>query len=423
MVVMRRLNIKNLKISWPLLINIIGLIVSAILQSRAFMIGFLSAICFVWILKKPVTYRSKIKTRLIIASFFIAVIFLLSYYVKQDSSAGRMLIYKISWQMLKEHWVYGTGLGTFGHAFLNYQADYFAKGKYTIKELLLADNTKHAFNDYLQWVIETGIFGFFLLVTALLLLIFSFSRVIKIYSDHPDLLIIAISLQINILAAASFTHVFEIIYFQLSFIISLSIVTYYIFMLQRKELFLMLLSLSVILLGLNYYRIVIGYRNYKKMDDAKMLYSIGFIHKALQNCEVIYPQLHYDAMFLSLYSDILITSGNSSKALYVLKELLKIDNSYFFHIRLAECCQQTKDLTGAEKEYIIAINMVPNRFISRYKLFQFYCNIGKKEEALTTAYRIFHLPVKIPSEEIKAIKVSVQSELANRNWNDNRGIK
>ncbi len=79
--------------------------------------------------------------------------------VKRDSSLGRLLIYKISFDILKDNYIKGVGVGNYKILYGKYQIDYFKNGQYSTKELLLADNSVNAFNDYLQFFIETGLIG------------------------------------------------------------------------------------------------------------------------------------------------------------------------------------------------------------------------------------------------------------------------
>lgn len=353
-----------------------------------------------------------------VAVSLILIIVFLSYYVKKDSSSGRVLIYKISWSMLADHWPKGSGYGTFPHEYLNYQASYFQKGEYTIKELLLADNTKHAFNDYLQWTVETGLPGLVILVSLLGIIIYIIKRAIAANHHHPALLLIAVSLLLAIGTAACLTHVFDGMYFQLTFTAAIFTILSFAFGYFRKTWVVGCLMISLFFIFTYRNGYLIRYRSYQKFEIAKALYSSGYIREALLSCQKLYPHLSKDVPFLNTYAEILATTG-SKNTLSALKELVLRDNSYFFHIRLADYYLEIKDFRNAEGEYIKAINMVPNRFGSRYKLFQFYCLTAHKKNAKVTAYQLLHLPVKIPSVEIDNIKIAVQNELSFRNWLNN----
>lgn len=95
------------------------------------------------------------------------LIFVALFMLKLDSSLGRVLIYKVSGQMLKDNWLSGFGFGKFYEQYLYYQSAYFEKGYYTTKELILAGNTHYVFNEYWKLVVELGIWIIAPLVASL----------------------------------------------------------------------------------------------------------------------------------------------------------------------------------------------------------------------------------------------------------------
>lgn len=144
---------------FPFVIGILGLLAAVYFQSRALAFGFLFGTFIVYALSNKKSFK------IIASSIFIlfTVLVLLVFFIKSDSSLGRVLIYKISIQIFQDNFLLGIGLGNFQEIYLYQQASYFSKEIYTNKELLLADNTHYAFNDYWQFIIEIGIIGFVIL--------------------------------------------------------------------------------------------------------------------------------------------------------------------------------------------------------------------------------------------------------------------
>ena len=56
-----------------------------------------------------------------------------------------------------------------------------------------------------------------------------------------------------------------------------------------------------------------------------------------------------------------------------------------------------------------SVNSVPNRFVSRDALFEFYLRIGNKMEAKRVGEEILNLPVKIHSEIVNRIKEKIKT--------------
>lgn len=85
---------------------------------------------------------------------------------KLDSVSGRMTIYKVCQNILRDHWLLGVGPSRFGSVFNSYQADYLHQPGISTYKQSLADNTFEAFNILLQLWIEYGLIGL-LIVTGL----------------------------------------------------------------------------------------------------------------------------------------------------------------------------------------------------------------------------------------------------------------
>jgi len=123
---------------------------------------------------------------------------------------GRILIYKIGWNIFENHLNKGIGLGNFKVVYKDYQIDYFKNHPYSIKDLLVADNTQFAFNDYFQFIIETGWVGLtsFVLLSAILYSMVS-QRNENVNRKMGKMELLASFVLTTILVAAAFTHVFE----------------------------------------------------------------------------------------------------------------------------------------------------------------------------------------------------------------------
>ena len=93
---------------------------------------------------------------------------LLLYHQKQNSANGRLLIWKVSCEMIKDKPIFGHGYGAFKVKYMDYQADYFKNNPNSIFAIL-ADNVKHPFNEYIKIAVEFGIIS---LVTVVSLIMF-----------------------------------------------------------------------------------------------------------------------------------------------------------------------------------------------------------------------------------------------------------
>lgn len=86
------------------------------------------------------------------------------YQMKKGSADGRLLMWKITAKAIARQPVTGTGLGGFPAGYAEAQAEYFASGKGTETEKLVAGCPEYAFNEYLHIGLEQGIVGLLVFV-------------------------------------------------------------------------------------------------------------------------------------------------------------------------------------------------------------------------------------------------------------------
>lgn len=79
-----------------------------------------------------------------------------------------MLIWKCSWEMIKENPFLGHGIGSFKANYMDYQATYFRTFS-TSEYAMLADNINHPFNEYILLLVQFGLTG---MITLILFVVF-----------------------------------------------------------------------------------------------------------------------------------------------------------------------------------------------------------------------------------------------------------
>lgn len=107
------------------------------------------------------------------------------YHQKKDSANGRLLIWKVSLEMIKDKPLLGHGNGAFQAKYMDYQAEYF-KNNPNSKFKLLADNVKHPFNEFIKVAVEFGWVGLMVVISLLLLI---FWKIIKSESGNKKLVL------------------------------------------------------------------------------------------------------------------------------------------------------------------------------------------------------------------------------------------
>jgi O-antigen ligase len=169
-----------------LLLFLVGIMLLALILSKSRM-GIISAMLSLAFFF--VTYyglkRDKIKIGWMLV-FVVAVALLYGLWIGlypvferflqiEGDAPGRILVWKDSLNAIKDFPLLGTGFGTFSYVYPLY--------KNSMEQAFVYS---YAHNDYLQLMVETGLIGFALLITALLLLIFNSLRSLKGFSEQGD---------------------------------------------------------------------------------------------------------------------------------------------------------------------------------------------------------------------------------------------
>lgn len=394
----------NRKIILYSLILTVFLIISVIFKSRAFFVGYSVSILSIWIAFGEIKYKS----RLIIFSLSFVLLLLIIFGFKLDSSLGRILVYKISLDIAFNNYLNGIGLGNFGLVYGKYQIEYFQGGNYTISELLLADNTVNAFNDYLELFIESGLVGLAIIASLFIFLVNLIIISFRKNRDRPIGLLLAYSQIVAICTAAIFTHVFKHLFWQILVIFSVGGLIYYCHYIKTKYLIMMTVVISIVIIGFKFRKDVYYYKAYKEMKNARELCKAGMLNESNLVFEKIYPSLKEDVYYLREYSIVLMHTRQFEKAEPILEKLLLKANTSLDYNLLATCYYKNNKLKDAEVNYLKAIYRVPNRFSSRYNLYEFYFLTGQLSKAQKIKEEILRLPVKIASPIIDQIKKKLQ---------------
>lgn len=317
-------------------IPFICLLISAIWGSRAFVTGYLISLLFIYCC----SYNFKLTRRFwqftaLVLSVSVAF---LSFLVKADSSYGRLFIYKICGRIFKNYWVKGVGLDRFKVTYLYYQANYFKAGNYTSKELLLADNTYYAFNDYFQFILETGLIGAVIISLAFFIVI----RLLRTAHKRSDstLLILASSQLIAMMVAACFTYVFYRYAFQLALVGCLTIISFYAFRSRYIIInFLIFLTGGILIASVTGLRYQFNPNYYNALQEIPLIKEAdraGFKLEAWQGLQKVSGILKENNEYLNLYALQLANEGNTEKAIGILHKLLKKTVSNTLYLKIPE---------------------------------------------------------------------------------------
>jgi O-antigen polymerase len=374
---------------------------------------------FVYLMGSHLNFRSKflLYTRLQKALVWILVFSVITlliaflYGLKKDSANGRILIWKVSLEMIKEKPLFGHGIDSFQSEYMKYQGAYFyhhPNSPYSS----LADDNALAFNEFLKILVEQGLVGLIFIFSIVYMLFFRYKK--KLKNSNINIYLAAL---IAILVFGTFSYPLSNLRFQLIvvfFIASVSNNASEKHALRFNKN--MPIVNSLVDLGsqlLNYKRqlkiaVVSGWL----MISLLLLYwiqsySLVYIqfnnglgdnvnHAAyLNRLEVAFSRLKNDGVFLYNYGKALNLSEKYNKAIPILLKSNDYISSSATYIELGISYQAIGDFEKARSAYITASYMIPSRFTPNYLLAKMLFKRGSISEAKQIANQLLNKDIKI----------------------------
>lgn len=412
------ITITKLSFEYVPLLGIISIIlIIPATQSRSSWLAVLIGSLFLFelryqILKTLLKQLSNLKKAILIAGsvLIIGISLFGIYHFKKGSSDGRLFIWKVSTEIIKDNPVFGVGFDRFKAHYMNYQANYFSKHG-EIQEALVADNTYYAFNEFIQFITEQGVFGFIILI-----IIFYFIIKMTPEKENNDLgFVIKISL-LFIGVFAFFSYPMEILPIKLIMVVLLAALAKLdqskIKPLQNfkisapikftfKTLVIGGILITTIFSFKYIYKLNTGFKNW---ELALNNYQYGDYESAIQEYESAYPELKNSGEFLMNYGKALSIYKKDKKAVQILKQAKRHLNTTIIETALGDAYKNLNQYKEGETAYKHAANMIPTRFYPLYLLAKLYEESGQKANAIAMANTILNKEVKIPSTAIKEIQ-------------------
>jgi hypothetical protein len=326
-------------------------------------------------------------------------VFILLFFLKLNSSLGRLLIYKVSLQILKDNWVWGIGLRKFRQQYNLYQANYFKNHDINSFEAYLADNSYYAFNDFLQIFIELGLINTISIISIVtgLLLIIQFNSTLTLKKTK-----ILHALVISILVASCFNHILyrKAIQIALLLIVALYLYFYKIEIKTNQKIFNLkkvLISMYLCILMFFFIKVISVYNINISTQQAQDYSIIGYhkqansIYNELEKKYFVTEQVKMD-LISNLY-----TLNKLDEARQKINELKKDYTYNELYSISAKLYMEQNDTLNAEKDFLTASYIAPNRMLKRYDLALFYLQTKDTTKALYWANSILIMPIKVPS--------------------------
>lgn len=320
------------------------------------------------------------------------------YSYKKDSADGRILIWKISLEMVKDKPILGYGFDGFRKNYMNYQAAYLQEKQLPETINNLADDNHHAFNEFLRIIIEQGIIGVIILFIFLTTIGYTIYKY-KLYIDTVSRTIISCLTALLFFSFFSYPlstfHINALIVILLAGLACSSQDTP-IWKLQIRSISL-IIPYSIIFFISSVYLFSYSKANSDWLNTLKGVYTNDNI------LEEARKKLSGNPYFLSTYGKYLNKKKRYSKAASILSQSIKEYPSYYTVMELGISYKAQKKYTEAMHCFVKAMHMIPHKIKPLYFMMELYYDQKDYKSAIQLSNRILCKQPKIRSSELNII--------------------
>jgi Tfp pilus assembly protein PilF len=309
---------------------------------------------------------------------------------KESSFAGRFAIFRNSWEMIKDYFIFGVGLG-------NHKVYYPLYFRKVVVERWFSEQFQltNAHNDYIQTWSETGSIGMFFLLLGAIGTVYMVKRILD-YEKENRFLIIGIAVcMIGLLMNAFFSFPFQRALPPLLLMIYLATVGYFYVhytkpaYIQFSPVFSIILVFVVFIITTQLYGLEKKWlecdRYYLRITSAEKAKMWHGVIREAKNAIALNP---YRRKIMSYMGRAYIESGNAKKGIESLKKVIEV---YPYHmnamLNLGVAYGNVKDYENALKTYQGVIDIKPDYA----KVHNNVANIYMKQKKLDKALQSFRL--------------------------------
>lgn len=324
------------------------------------------------------------------------------YQFKADSASGRLLVWKVSSQMWWESPMLGHGATRFANDYMLAQADYFASGRGSSEEKLLAGKVSYAYNEFLQSGVEYGVVGLVILLSVFILSLGANNTAVP--EKQESLLIPIKAALLSWMIFACFSYPFDawgtalLLVFLLAFLAESGAPVPFSFVVKTRTA--KVFTGAVFLFSALFIAFWI-WQTY----PAKTLWERGFgnyrfgqYREAQKKYAKAFDALQYEGLYLQYAGKCLSQLGRYEESNTLLRLAKDYYNDPVLYTTMGENYTQLQQYPQAEKALVCAQNMIPHRIYPSYLLAQMYYAGQQREKAAQTASELLEKEVKVSSQ-------------------------
>lgn len=363
----------------------------SLLITLSFMlIGFSRAAILAFTIVALFVYRSWVRHHLWVLAVLAFVVLVLCW-LKFDSAAGRLVIWRVACSGFLDHALVGNGLGGFPYAYAQWSADYFSNHP---TDAIVADVCDNAFNELVTIGVEQGLVG-----VAMCLVLFSwmgknlYERSLPLFSGFVALIVFSL-----------FSYPFQCLPFRILFVFLLA----YVGSVQPKGSLSMMARIHCLVVVALVVGVSIGLARelgqrktatdeYGELAGLRECYFVEDYYRLL-------PMLDDNPSFLFDFGKQLSALGRYNDSNAILKKGTLVSGDPMFYVCMGNNYVEMSLFNKAERLYIQAFRILPNRLYPLYKLMKLYETTHQDRKCYVMAKRIGRFQEKICSSATKVMK-------------------
>jgi O-antigen ligase len=371
-----------------------------------------------------------ISAKIIALPFVIAAVVLGSsclFFFLKDSANGRVLTWKLTTAIIKDHYLTGVGSRRFSSSLIKYQSKYFQENpdKKPAEEGQLAGETWFAFNDILQITAQQGLLGLGFLASLLFIIANSSAQIIRTIitknarADTTALALGFMTMLLVILVAGLFSYPLTLLPIQIMFYSAVAFLssnfdlinkTHRTFKLRLSTVGKSTTILLCVFSGVYFMCYGINlYSGYKEWRSAE---TTDFPKIDFDNLAEAYPFLAENSWFVVSRANQLFANSKFEEGINTLEEIKKSCPYKTLYYSLGFAYQQLNRNDKAEEQYKFLENALPSLVRPKYELAMLYYDTHQKRKWREKAIELINFSPKIRSASTDAM-VSRIKELYN----------
>lgn len=309
------------------------------------------------------------------------------YLYRPDSANARLLIWRVSFDIIRDNPILGIGPGQFRSVYMLYQANYFAQNPLS-GYAIVADNAAYPYNEFIRIAVEQGIIG---LTAFLSLIYFAVRNSSDTDAPAPLMTLLLFSCFSYPVDKAAMAILFPILFGTCANNCNPTA--------GKSVAFISSAVLIASMSGISFF----WNDTEKNIKEIRAAYN----EKDAENLAHKLPHIYTDIRFNSRYFNLVPKHEemqDTTLLMFVLptcENWCDIGNFYY----------NAGNMELAETYFRQAANMIPTRLLPKYYLWKMMTEQNRKEEASQMARAIMEQPVKVENTTTLRIRQEVKATL------------